>query len=250
AGIAGMRSIRTFHLVTGLNMSTMSTTWCASLCSLSEDAWPVSATIGARSRQASAMPVRRLVAPGPRVPMATAARPVRRPYTSAMNAAPCSWRTVMWRMASVWDKASRTSSVSSPGTEKTYSQPSASRQATSRSAAVRALASTRAPAARTAKDDLVGLREDHDPQLGHVLDGPAQPLAALAGVLHTAVGHVIDAVGRDVVDDDPADLELVERLPGVREVVREHAGLQPEEAVVDLPNRVAEVGEREYDDER
>ena len=48
------------------------------------------ATIGARSRDASAMPVRRFVAPGPRVAMATAARPVRRPWTSALNAAPCS----------------------------------------------------------------------------------------------------------------------------------------------------------------
>ena len=38
------------NLVTGLNMSTTSTTWCASLWSLSEDAWPVIATSGARSR--------------------------------------------------------------------------------------------------------------------------------------------------------------------------------------------------------
>src|SRR5438552_17289819 len=63
-----------------------------------------------------------------------------------MNAAPCSWRTVMWRMASVCDNASRTSSVSSPGTEKTYSQPSASRQATSSSAAVATGGSVRARA--------------------------------------------------------------------------------------------------------
>src|SRR5258705_3874095 len=40
-------------------------------------------------------------------------------------------------MVSLRDSASRTSSVSSPGTEKTYSQPSASRHSTSRSAAVR-----------------------------------------------------------------------------------------------------------------
>ena len=45
----------------------MSTTWCASLWSLVEAAWPVMATIGARSRYASAMPVMRFVAPGPRV---------------------------------------------------------------------------------------------------------------------------------------------------------------------------------------
>ncbi len=90
SGIASARSTRVFHFVTGPNMRTTSTTWWASLWSLSEPAWPVSATIGARSRKASAIPVTRFVAPGPRVAMATAARPVRRPWTSAMNAAPCS----------------------------------------------------------------------------------------------------------------------------------------------------------------
>ena len=79
SGMAGIRSIRAFHFVTGLNMSTTSTTWWASLWSLSDDAWPVMATAGARSRYASAMPVRRLVAPGPSVAIATAARPVSRP---------------------------------------------------------------------------------------------------------------------------------------------------------------------------
>jgi hypothetical protein len=95
SGIASTRSTRVFHFVTGANMSTMSTTWWASLCSLSDEAWPVIATMGARSRKASAMPVTRFVAPGPSVPIATAALPVNRPCTSAMNAAPCSWRVVM-----------------------------------------------------------------------------------------------------------------------------------------------------------
>ena len=54
--------------------------------------------------------------------MATAARPVRRPYTSAMNAAPCSWRVVTCRIDSERESDSRRSRVSSPGTEKTYSQ--------------------------------------------------------------------------------------------------------------------------------
>jgi hypothetical protein len=45
-----VRSTRAFHLVTGLNMSTTSTTWWASLWSFSDDAWPVIATTGARSR--------------------------------------------------------------------------------------------------------------------------------------------------------------------------------------------------------
>ena len=79
SGIAPTRSTRVFHLVTGSNILTMSTTWCASLWSFSDDAWPVIATIGARSRNASAMPVTRFVAPGPRVAIATAQRPVSRP---------------------------------------------------------------------------------------------------------------------------------------------------------------------------
>jgi hypothetical protein len=39
---------------------------------------------------ASATPSRRLMAPGPSVAEHTPALPVRRPYTSAMNDAPCS----------------------------------------------------------------------------------------------------------------------------------------------------------------
>ena len=60
------------------------------------------------------MPVIRFVAPGPSVPRHTPARPVRRPWTSAMNAAPCSWRTMT---ISIDDsrRASTISSVSSPG---------------------------------------------------------------------------------------------------------------------------------------
>ena len=79
SGIAPTRSTRWFHFVTGSSIRTMSTNWCASLWSLSELACPVNATIGAWSRKASAMPVTRLVAPGPSVAIATAARPVRRP---------------------------------------------------------------------------------------------------------------------------------------------------------------------------
>ncbi len=96
--MALIRSTRVFHFVTGSIIRTMSTTWWASLWSLDDAAWPVIATIGARSRKASATPVTRFVAPGPSVPIATAARPVSRPWTSAMNAAPCSWRVVTWRI--------------------------------------------------------------------------------------------------------------------------------------------------------
>ena len=44
---------------------------------------------------ASATPVTRLVAPGPRVAKQTPASPVNRPYTSAIKAAPCSCRVRM-----------------------------------------------------------------------------------------------------------------------------------------------------------
>src|SRR3954462_8767937 len=57
-----------------------------------------------------------------------------------MNAAPCSWRVVTWRgpfASAAAPSASSTSIVSSPGTEKTYSQPSAVRHSTSNWAAVR-----------------------------------------------------------------------------------------------------------------
>ena len=95
-----------------------------------------------------------------------------------------------------------------------------------------------------------GWASDHDPDLGHVLDRVAQALAAEAGILDAAVGHVVDPVGRDVVDDDAAHLELGERSPGAGQVVGEDAGLQAEHRVVDARDRVVEVAEREGDDER
>src|SRR5437763_16950426 len=54
-----------------------------------------------------------------------------------MKAAPCSWRVVMWRTSARLPSASRMSIVSSPGTENTYSQPSAARHSTRSWAAVR-----------------------------------------------------------------------------------------------------------------
>ena len=60
------------------------------MCILSVDTCPVMATSGAPSELASATPVIRFVAPGPSVARQTPAFPVSRPYTSAINAAPCS----------------------------------------------------------------------------------------------------------------------------------------------------------------
>ena len=58
----------------GRNIETTSMCWCDSLCIRSRSAWPVSATSGERSRNASATPVTRFVAPGPSVPRQTPAR--------------------------------------------------------------------------------------------------------------------------------------------------------------------------------
>ncbi len=75
---------RAFHFVIGRMIATTSMYWWDSLCIRSRSPWPVSATSGARSRYASATAVTRFVAPGPSVPRQTPARPVRRPYMSAM----------------------------------------------------------------------------------------------------------------------------------------------------------------------
>src|SRR3569832_2494338 len=85
------------YLVTGAKMVCWSRTWCDSLCRRLVSAWPAMATSGAGSILASATPVSRLVAPGPRVERHNPTRTVRRPYTSAMKAAPCSWRVVTKR---------------------------------------------------------------------------------------------------------------------------------------------------------
>ena len=57
----------------------MSTSWKASVPISGEATWPVIATIGTLSRKALAMPVTRLVAPGPDVAMHTPGLPVTRP---------------------------------------------------------------------------------------------------------------------------------------------------------------------------
>ncbi len=84
SGIIAGEFSRAFHLVIGLKSEMTSMYWWLSLCVRSRSPWPVSATSGERSSQASATAVTRLVAPGPSVPRHTPARWVRRPYMSAM----------------------------------------------------------------------------------------------------------------------------------------------------------------------
>ena len=80
------------HRVIGAYIDTRSTYWWDSLYSRS---WPTCAemaTTGVLLVVASATPSCMLIAPGPNVADTAPARPVTRPYISAMNAAPCSWR--------------------------------------------------------------------------------------------------------------------------------------------------------------
>ena len=62
------------HFVTGSNIATTSMIWCDSLCKRCEEPCPVSTSMGARSMLASATPVTRLVAPGPRAPTGKSVR--------------------------------------------------------------------------------------------------------------------------------------------------------------------------------
>ncbi len=67
------------HLEIGRIIATESMFWWLSLCRRLVDPCPMIATTGARSMFASASPVTKLVAPGPRVARQTPAFPVRRP---------------------------------------------------------------------------------------------------------------------------------------------------------------------------
>ena len=78
------------HLLIGLHIPMASMIWWLSLCCRLVEPCPMIATTGARSMFASAIPVRRLVTPGPRVPRQTPAFPVSLPWASAAKAAPCS----------------------------------------------------------------------------------------------------------------------------------------------------------------
>ena len=120
------------HLVIGANMATESMFWWLSLCSRRVLPCPMMHTTGERSMFASATPVTRFVAPGPRVPRHTPAFPVNRPQASAAKAAACSCRQSTNRMELSISEII-TSAFSSPGTPKMWVTPSASRHWTNRS---------------------------------------------------------------------------------------------------------------------
>ena len=88
----------TLCLVMGKERPKVSASWKASVPMRLEFTWPVMATRGMESLRASAMAVRRFMAPGPLVAIQTAGRPVVLAIPWAMKPAACSWRTSTWRM--------------------------------------------------------------------------------------------------------------------------------------------------------
>ena len=76
----------------------MSVSWKASEPMSAPGTCPVMATIGIESSIAVAIPVTRLVAPGPLVATQTPTLPEARAKPSAMWEAPCSWRVSTWRI--------------------------------------------------------------------------------------------------------------------------------------------------------
>ena len=84
---------RKLCLVIGSVIPEMSASWKPSVPMRLVGTWPVIATSGTESRNASAMGVTRFVAPGPEVAMQTPTRPVACAYPVAACPAPCSCRT-------------------------------------------------------------------------------------------------------------------------------------------------------------
>src|SRR5690606_29732499 len=88
-----------------------------------------------------------------------------------------------------------------------------------------------------------------EPGFGHLLDRVPGTLAAEPRIFHSAIGHVVDAVGGYVVHHDAADLDLVERMQRVLDVGGEDAGLQPVGRAVDLHHGVGDRVERGQHDQ-
>ena len=77
-GISSACCTRNECLTIGITMPVMSASWKASVPIRCVGTWPVIATIGVESRNASAIGVTRFVAPGPDVAMQTPTLPVAR----------------------------------------------------------------------------------------------------------------------------------------------------------------------------
>ena len=110
------RSRRTAHFVIGRNSARWSTSWMGFRPTIAVFTSFTIATTGIEDAHASASPVIRLVAPGPRMAAHTPGRPLTRAYASAMMAPARSSRTVMGRISARSISAYRASGESRPNT--------------------------------------------------------------------------------------------------------------------------------------
>ena len=117
------------YLVAEAVMPMMSTSWKASVPTMLRGTWPVKATTGEESMFAVAIPVMRLVAPGPEVAKQAPALPLALAKPSAMWAAPCSWRA-MTNLRSEFQSSSHMGRTAPPVTPNRISTPSRSRAST------------------------------------------------------------------------------------------------------------------------
>src|SRR5215210_1544652 len=77
--------------------------------------------------------------------------------------------------------------------------------------------------------------EDDEPLLGQFADGVGGALARVARLLDAAVGHLVGAEGRRLVDGDAAELQLLGRPQRGIQPAGEDPGLQA------VPRRVREL---------
>src|SRR5690349_6988021 len=79
--------------------------------------------------------------------------------------------------------------------------------------------------------------------LGQLVDGVGRALAGVAGVLDAAIGLLVGAEGRDLVDEDAAELESAAGLQAAANVAGEDARLEAELGVVGQTQSLVKVGE-------
>ena len=123
----------TAYFVMGFIISTTSRIWNRPCLDFLTGFCPVTIIIGMPPNCAYAAAVVKFVAPGPRVETQTPVFPVKRPYTAAINPAPCSCLVNINLILLDLLRLSRKSRFSSPGMPKTYSQPSASKHSINKS---------------------------------------------------------------------------------------------------------------------
>src|SRR3546814_8228609 len=72
------------------------------------------------------------------------------------------------------------------------------------------------------------------PDFAHIFHREPDALTPETAVLHPAIGHVVDAVGGYVVDDDAADGEMVQSLQNFVQVASEEPRLRSDSHTSEL----------------